>query len=139
MPSRDEIQYDMTFYHGAYPLWKFLEKSFDVDIRTVCTRVTKEEPMLKCDSGELTARVFTDPKNVRLVSPATNPECRADVTFLLNCVNIVYNTLKVLAKRNGELFLKSYSFQLTEDCCLELVDEETGERVCDSVIGVVSP
>jgi hypothetical protein len=136
-PTREEIQYDMSFYHGSYPLWKFLDESFDIDIRSVCTRVAKEEPMLKCESGLLAVRVITDNQRRRLVSPLTHPESRQDVTFLLNCVYTVYNALRPIAKLNGELALSQYGFQLTDDCCLELIDLDTGERACELTLGVV--
>lgn len=134
--SIEELRYDILFYHGAYPLWKYLESALDIDIRSVCTRVTKEEPQLvRADSSPLAVRIMNDHEKTRLVSPLTH---REDITFLLNSVHTVYNSIKNLAKVGTEYVLSYYSFQLTDKCCLELVDIRTGERVTNLELGVVT-
>lgn len=117
-----DAQLDIIFYHGAYPLWKFLLQKFEIDIRDICARVAKDEPKLATNKGTYYVRTVDNHYNNTLSAEHTE-----DVTFLLNCVNVVFNMLKEGIIRNGEHILHPYSFQLDENSNLELILVETPE------------
>lgn len=127
--SREDIKLDIMFCHGAYSLWQFLQRVFDIDIREVCSRVTKELPVLTTDTGKLAVVVIDANSTYSIVSPVESVEHKDDITFLLNCVNSVFNILKTVVMRNGERILQDYSFQLDDNCLLELVNVHDPEIV----------
>jgi hypothetical protein len=111
-----EAQLDIIFYHSAYPLWKFMIQKFEIDIRDVCARVAKDEPKLVTNKGTYYVRTVANDYNNVLGEEHTE-----NVTFLLNSVNVVFNSLKDGIIRNGERILHPYYFQLDEHSNLELV------------------
>lgn len=132
MPSNpSEAQLEVIFYHGAYPLWKFMLQKFEIDIRDICARVAKDEPKLITNKGTYYVRTVDNDYDNVLGSEHTE-----NVTFLLNCVNQVFNMLKHGIIRNGEHIVRPYCFQLDENSNLELVlveEPQDGEEYIRSV------
>lgn len=130
--SIPEGQLDVIFYHGAYPLWKYLELLFNINIVDVCARVTKEEPVLKTDSGELVARVVDLPHTNLLTHMSNN-----DVIFLINSINVVFESLKAGVERDGVKILEQYKFLLDSDHNMYLIDADTGIPVTSKALAVI--
>jgi hypothetical protein len=119
MEAPSDEQLAIVFYHGAFPLWKYLEFCFDIDIREVCDRVAKDEPVVKSNDKELAVRmVQTDHKN------ELGPMFNNDIIFLLNAVNVVFNTLKLGIMKDEKKILESYKFKLDAEYNMYMVDEE---------------
>lgn len=129
MSQPSEQQLDIIFYHGAYSLWQFLSQKFNIDLRDVCARVAIDEPSLLTETGKYTMRVVPNDYQSGLVDDTTHSE---HITFLLNCVNVVFNMLKEGIIRNGEHILRMYNFQLDDNQNLELVLSENVEDEYDS-------
>ena len=132
MPSNpSEEQLEVIFYHGAYPLWKFMLQKFEIDIRDICAKVAKDEPKLITDKGTYVVRtVGNDYSNV------LGEEHTKNVTFLLNCINVTFNMLKHGIIRNGDHIVRPYHFQLDENSNLELIlieEPQDGEEYIRSV------
>lgn len=123
---------DFIFYHGAHPLWSYLQAVLDIDITSVCARVAKDEPLLKTSEGEIAARVVTLPY-ARTLGPASNN----DITFLLNSITTVFKSLRGGLEQDGEKILQAYDFALDDQSNLMLVDAETRQPVCDQGIAVM--
>lgn len=118
----NQAQLDIIFYHGAYPLWKFLIQKFGIDIREVCERVAKDEPILPIGEKKLALRTVPDDYQCNL-----DESYNSDKTFLLNCANVVFNTLKEGIIKNGEHILQPYKFALDDwnNMFLQLDDDPT--------------
>jgi hypothetical protein len=131
-----ESQLDVIFYHGAYSLWQFLSQKFNIDIRDVCARVAVDEPSLLTSSGKYAMRVVPNDYQSSL---SADPMHTEHITFLFNCVNVVFNMLKEGIIRHGDHILRRYSFQLDLDQNLELVltesanDAPYAESIDDSI------
>jgi hypothetical protein len=122
-PSPDEAQLDIIFYYGAYPLWQFLQQALGIDIRDVCSRVAVEEPKLITPAGIYRMRIVDNDYTNDF--PQRDADHDSHLTFLLNCVNVVFNMLKEGIIRDGVHILRPYSFQLDSSKSLELVwDDE---------------
>lgn len=136
MASPNEQQLDIIFYHGAYSLWHFLTQKFNLDIRDVCARVAFDEPVLTTDTGKYTMRVVSDDYQSGLELNGVHDE---HLTFMINCVNVVFNMLKEGVIRNGDHILRPYSFQLDSYKNLELIlsdpdsDEPRAESLVDNI------
>jgi hypothetical protein len=121
----NEQQLDIIFHYGAYPLWKFIIQKFEIDIRDVCTKVATVEPKLVANQHTYIVDVVDNDYDNELNESMDHNE---NITFLLNCVNVVFNTLKEGIVRNGIHILKPYYFQLDERRNLELILVETPEE-----------
>ncbi len=126
-------QLDVIFYHGAYPLWKYLQDVLEIDIVDVCARVTKKEPVLSTPNGdELVARVVSAP------TEKLDPTFNNDVIFLLNSINVVFHTLQLGVERDDEKLLKKYKFNLDQETNqIRLVHTETGEALSEKRIAII--
>lgn len=118
-PDIPQGQLDVIFYHGAYPLWKYLGELFDINIVDVCPKVTKEEPVLSTKFGKFAVRVVDLPHNEKLPPTHNN-----DVVFLVNSINVVFESLKAGIESDGEKILQPYSFALDRWHNLYLVDSD---------------
>ena len=119
-------QLNIIFYYGAYPLWKFLNIKFSIDIRDVCAQVSKYDPTLFVSNGKYNTLIVDN--NYQNNLDETHNE---HITFLLNCINSVFNMLKEGIIKNGEHILRPYYFQLDEYKNLELLlvkDENINEE-----------
>lgn len=123
---------DIIFYHGAHPLWSYLQAVLSVNITSVCARVAKDEPLLKTSEGDIAARVVTLP-HTRTLDPVSNN----DITFLLNSITTVFKSLRNGVERDGEKILQAYEFSLDDQSNLVLVDVETRQPVSDQGIAVM--
>lgn len=137
--SPNEKQLDIIFYYGAYPLWKYLDKKFNIDIRDVCHRVAIDEPVLHQLNGVYTMRIVDNEYDHNL--DETHNE---NISFLLNCINSVFKMLKEGIIKNGEHILAPYHFQLDDNRNLELVliDDPANQNYVESIddnikIGVI--
>ncbi len=150
-----EAQLDVIFYYGAFPVWKFVERVFALDIREVCPRVAVDYPQLLTDQGcyrvelvgsDYCSSLFTH-EQTDVASVGSGVDHQQHITFLLNCVNVVFNMLKEGIVRDGKHILGPYGFQLDARSNLELVllaSEEDLVNVCyarrldlDTKLGVV--
>lgn len=125
MPAQPtQEQTNIIFYHGGYPLWQFLLRKFNIDIRSVCQRVAKDEPVLATDRKKLVVRTVEAGHCHGLDSSYDS-----DITFLLNCVNTAFNVLKDGVKQEGKHILKPYKFVLDENhnIALQLVNDPAVE------------
>ncbi len=107
-PSTEQLA--IIFYHGAYPVWKYLIAKFGFDLRDVCDKVAKEEPVVVVGAKKLALR--TVPKSYKC---EVGSEYDDDKTFLLNCANVVFNMMKEGIIRHGEHILKPYKFVLDQN------------------------
>lgn len=117
--SENEAQLDIIFYHGAYPVWRYLTDKFGIDIRDICARVAIDEPKLKTAMGEYTLSVVPDNYDNELIQSDISHSDH--ITFLLNCANVVFNMLKEGIIRNGDHILQPYSFQMDSAYNLYLI------------------
>ncbi|ETI29913.1 hypothetical protein L914_14187, partial [Phytophthora nicotianae] len=126
--SPDQFNY-YIFYHGAYPLWKYLKLVLDIDLVDVCAYVAKEEPVLHSKKvAKLAARITTED---------TEPLGRAfndDVVFLLNSINTVFNALRCGVERDGEKVLATYKFDL--DATTNHIRLDTGKALDEHRIAI---
>ncbi len=120
MSEPNDAQLDVIFFYGAYPLWQFLSTKFDIDIREVCPRVAKDVPKLATELGEYVVEVV-EPDYSHGLNTHESDVHDSHITFLLNCVNVVFNMLKEGIIRDGEHILYPYAFQLDSNQNLELV------------------
>lgn len=123
---------DVIFYHGAYPLWIYLKESFGIDITDVCPRVSKEEPNLKTDHGNLVARVVDLDASTTLNSIHNN-----DLIFLLNSINVVFESLKAGIEKDGLKILQSFKFKLDSNHSMFLVGVDSDVAISNRVISVL--
>lgn len=107
MSDISEEHLSVIFFHGAYPLWKYLGEIIGIDITDVCAYVAKEEPVLQVGDSQLTCRVVNLPYDEGLQSVYNN-----DKTFLLNSVNTVFEMLKAGIEKDGRRLLSDYKFTL---------------------------
>ncbi len=118
----------LIYYYGLYPLHKFLLKKFDIDIKNVFKNLLKNNPTLGCDLGSYNIDIVDNNYNNEL-----DEEHNDNITFLLNCVNISFNAVKIVLKDNmGDYILHPYHFQLDTNKNLELIlieDDIKGEYV----------
>lgn len=112
-PSKEQL--DIIFYHGAYPVWKFLIQKFSLDIRDVCDRVARDEPVLNIHGKKLVLRTVSPDYKYNL-----DEQYNGDITFLLNCANVVFNVLKEGVIKHGNHIIKPYTFTLDEHNNMEL-------------------
>lgn len=130
-PNIPDGQLDVIFYHGAYPLWVYLHEIFGINIVDVCARVSKTEPILKVSNANLAVRV------VELPSPkSVDHTFNNDVIFLLNSVNVVFESLKSGVEKDGVKLLNDFKFELDADNNMFLVRVETGVPVCSRGLAV---
>lgn len=121
-PDIPEGQLDVIFYHGAYPLWKYLLELFEINIVDVCPRVAKEEPVLETEFGNLVARLVDLPDETKLAPTHNN-----DVIFFVNSINIVFESLKAGIESDGVKILQPYRFKLDKWHNLYLVSDDEYE------------
>lgn len=107
-PSKEQLA--IIFYHGAYPLWKYLIAKFGFDLRDVCDKVAKEEPMVINGEKKLALRTVSKDYKCEVGS-----EYDDDKTFLLNCANVVFSMMKEGVIRHGDHILKPYKFVLDQN------------------------
>lgn len=131
-PQISESHLNVVYHYGAYPLWVLLKDIFDVDITDVCPQVTKEEPILKAKSGDLVSRVVDLPFHHCLDEVFNN-----DVVFLINSINVVFESLKVGVEKDGHKFLQAYKFKMDESHNLYLVDSNSDTRIGNKAIAIV--
>lgn len=131
MSDISEEHLSVIFYHGAYPLWQYLQEIINIDITEVCAYVAKDEPILQVDSSKLTCRVVNLPYDECLPSIYNN-----DKTFLLNSVNTVFQMLKAGIEKDGQRLLSDYKFKLDGNHNLILLGED-GSPVSDRAIAVI--
>lgn len=128
-----DAQLDIIFYYGAYALWRFLDHVFNIDIRDVCQRVAKEEPVLRTEEGTYVMRVVDGAFDGKLNEDQSKHGNHC--TFLINCANVVFGSLKDGVSLKGEFILRDCQFQLDEQLNLELV--VNGEPYIDMKIGII--
>lgn len=131
-PSIPDGQLDVIFYHGAYPLWVYLQEVIGINIVDVCARVSKSEPLLEVSDSKLAARVVDLP-NPKSLSPIFNN----DVIFLLNSINVVFESLKSGVEKDGMKLLGDFKFKLDSDNNIFLVGVESGEPISNRAIAIV--
>ena len=131
-PNVPEEQLDIIFYHGAYPLWVYLQEVIGINIVDVCARVTKEEPILKTPNGKLVSRVIDLPHPKQLTPTFNN-----DVIFLLNSINVVFESLKAGVEKDGDKLLAQFKFKLDPDNNIFLVGAASNEPIGNRAIAVV--
>lgn len=129
-PDIPEGQLDVIFYHGAYPLWKYLLELFEINIVDVCPRVAKEEPVLETKFGKLAVRIMPLPNEEKL-----EPTYNNDVIFLVNSINVVFESLKAGIESDGVKILAPYQFKLDKWHNLYLVDGDI--PIASSCLSVV--
>lgn len=120
MSDISEEHLSVIFYHGAYPLWAYLQEVISIDITEVCAYVAKEEPILTLGDAKLACRTVHLPHDEQLPSVFNN-----DKTFLLNCVNTVFEMLKAGIEKDGKRVLSAYKFILDGNHNLILIGEES--------------
>ncbi len=130
--SIPQEQLDVIFHYGAYPLWVYLRELFEIDIVEVCKFVTKEEPVLKTDTGNFVVRVVTLPHENTIGKQENDT-----VIFLLNSINTVYKTLQAGVKKNDTFILHPYKFKLDSDNNMLLVDSDTEMSITNKALAVV--
>jgi len=126
-----EEQLTWIFYYGAHPLWLYLKSSLNIDITEVCERVTKTEPVLKTANGDLAAQIVKLPHAKKMNTIFNN-----DITFIVNSINTVFESLKSGVERDGEAILQQYKFALDEYSNMYLVDINNGGPLDDNAIAV---
>lgn len=131
-PEIPQEQFDVIFHHGAYPLWVYLQEVLGINIVDVCSRVTKEEPILVTDNGKFVARVANSDDSNDLP-----PTCNNDVIFLINAINVVFESLKLGVEKDGVKLLSPFKFKLTKSKMLSLVGVETDAPVSERVLAVM--
>ncbi len=120
-----------VYYYGAYPLWHYLKDVFNVDISEVCPRVAKDEPILSTSDGDLVPR-SVDISNNEMLDDVYNNH----VAFLVNSINVVFESLKSGIEREGVKILEPYKFMMDECRNLYLVNIETNQPVSRRAISV---
>ena len=113
-------------------MWAYLKEVIGIDITDVCPRVAKEEPVLKTSNGDLVARMVPLSHKNEL-----GPIFNNDVIFLVNSVNIVFNSLSAGVEKEGTKILQSFKFKLDGEHNLYLVGADTDLPLCDKAIAVV--
>jgi hypothetical protein len=129
--SEDTMKW--VYYHGARPLWKYLAEMLDIDITEVCAYVAKEEPIIESEGKKLTMRTVSLPHGNEFVDPAFNN----DITFFINCVNTVFETLKMVVQKDDQFILRPYMFSMDQDHNIYLMDSRTKQPLGDLAIAVV--
>ena len=132
-PNVSEEQLDVIFYHGAYPLWVYLQEVVGINIVDVCARVAKDEPILKTANGKLVSRVVDLPHPNQLTHMFNN-----DVIFLLNSINVVFESLKAGVEKDGVKLLAQFKFKLDHEHNIFLVDAESNEPISNRAITVIA-
>lgn len=123
---------DIIFYHGAYPLWQYLLEVVGINIVEVCPRVAKEEPILKTKYGDLAARTVDLPHEKEVDHMSNN-----DVIFLVNSVNVVFESLSAGIEKDGCKLLENYKFELDPNHNMILVNKDTSIPLSSKAIGIV--
>ena len=123
---------NVVYHFGAYPLWLLLKDLFDIDITEVCPRVSKEETIVKTESGDLVARVVDLPFEQHLDATYNN-----DVVFFINSVNVVFESLKIGVEKDGHGLLRAYKFVKDGNNNIYLVDMNSNARVGNRAIAIV--
>lgn len=131
-PSDSDKHLDVIFHHGAFPLWMYLDKLFSIDIVDVCSHVAKSEPVLVTCFGTLAARMVHASNTLMLPPPFNN-----DVIFLLNSINVVFESLKVGVERDGIKILEPFRFTKDVYNNIYLTSTEHGHPIGDIVLAVV--
>ncbi len=132
IPDIPDHQLDVIFYHGAYGLWLYLKEVFGINIVDVCPRVAKEEPILKAPAGKITVRIVDLPHTNELGSIYSN-----DVNFLINPVNVVFESLKAGVERDGVKLMEPFKFEIDANHNMYLIGIESGVRITDKALAVV--
>lgn len=133
VPDIPDAQLDIIFYHGAYPLWVYLQEVVGINIVDVCPRVTKTEPVLKTASGSLVVRMVDLPHSDELGSIYNN-----DVNFLLNAINVVFESLKAGVEKNGIKMMEPFKFSIDANHNIYLVGIDSGIPISDKALAVVA-
>ena len=128
-----EDQLNVIFYHGAYPLWVYLQEVIGINIVDVCARVTKDEPILESVNGKLVCRVVDLPYPRKLGNMFNN-----DVIFLLNSINVVFESLKAGVEKDGTQLMAQFKFKLDADNNIFLVGAESNEPIANRAIAVMA-
>ena len=131
-PDVAEEQLDVIFYHGAYPLWVYLQEVIGINIVDICARVTKKEPILTTANGELVPRIVDLPHTNELDHMFNN-----DVIFLLNSINVVFESLKAGVEKDGVKLLAQFKFKLDSDKNMYLVGVDSNEPICERAIAIM--
>ena len=132
MSEIPQEQFDVIFYHGAYPLWVYLQEILGINIVDVCSRVTKEEPILTTTNGKLAVRMVDNDYSVELPPIHNN-----DIIFLVNSINVVFESLKEGIEKNEEKLLKPYKFKLHKNNVMTLINIESNDPVSSKSLAVV--
>lgn len=125
-------QLAVVYYHGAYPLWAYLKETFGINITEVCPRVAKDEPILKTACGQLVPRVVDNTYDIKLDSIFNN-----DIIFLINSINVVFESLKSGVEKDGVKILESFQFKLDSNQNMYLASIENNEAVSRKVIAIM--
>lgn len=131
-PNIPDGHLDIIFYHGAHPLWVYLKEVAEIDILDVCPRVAKESPILKTDRGDLSISLVDVPFE-KQVGPMFNN----DVIFLLNSINIVYESLRAGIEKDGVKILETYKFKLDKSHNMFLIDIDSEVPISSKALAVV--
>jgi hypothetical protein len=128
----DEGQMAVVWMYGAYPLWNYIQEVIGVNIVEVCSRVAKEEPLLTTDRGTLVARTVALPYSSSLDSTFNN-----DKIFLLNSINVVFESLKSGVEMDGSKLLDAFKFKLDSNHNMYLVGCDSDIPISAKGIGIV--
>jgi hypothetical protein len=128
----DEGQMAVVWLYGAYPLWSYLQEVIGINIVDICDRVAKKEPLLTTDRGTLVARVVDLPHSSNLGNQFTN-----DKIFLLNSINVVFESLKSGVEMNGVNMLDAFKFELDSDHNMYLIGTESTTPLSEKAIAIV--
>ena len=125
-------QLDIIFYHGGYPLWLYLQEVIGINIVDICARIAKDEPILKTDHGQLVARVVDLP-HARTIDHTFNN----DLIFLLNSINVVFESLKAGVEKDGVKLMAQFKFKLDADHNMYLVGVDSDQPVSERGIAII--
>ena len=130
--SIPEDQLAWIFYHGGHPLWLYLQETLGINITDVCSRIAKDEPVLKTNFGDLVARVVKLPHEYKL-----QPIYNNDVIFIINSINTVFESLKKGVERDGVQLLGKFKFQLDKYHNMYLINVDTGLPLDENAIAII--
>ncbi len=120
------------FHFGARPLWKYLKQVLNIDISEVCAYVTKIDKFIETEGYKLIPKIVSLPHNNEVSEERFNN----DVCFLINSINTVMESLKMVVQKDDEFILRKYLFKMDEQHNMYLVDNESNEKISDLALAI---
>lgn len=65
------------------------------------------------------------------------PTCNNDVTFFVNAINVVFESLKEGVEKDGVNILAPFKFKLPKNKTMMLVDRETNNPISDKSLAII--